>query len=231
MDKGRVLSEEEIKAIEGYANYYGGTEESDSLLDAHYRNALRLIATIRDRDKQIAELKSYKGGWDSIKNYFDSDPMVSPLFKETCDDLIKDQCFGIANHMIVTVEKLAERVDNDKDEIEELENELREAKKQIAELRKERDEIDEYLDVVRVVQTGLRKASQGANEQIAELQAFFERRRKLLLRIGDLWRGDWSGSNFDGRDGKKWLYAIAGDDETELARVEQWISELESEEY
>lgn len=55
-----------------------------------------------------------------------------------------------------------------------------------------------------------------------------DRRSALIERIGTLWRGDWSGHRFDGRDGERWLTtAVYGDEaglaelEAELARVEE----------
>jgi hypothetical protein len=39
------------------------------------------------------------------------------------------------------------------------------------------------------------------------------RRDELLLLIADLWRSDWSGHVFDGKDGAGWITtAVTGDD-------------------
>ena len=53
-------------------------------------------------------------------------------------------------------------------------------------------------------------------------------RAELLERIGQLWRGDWSGHVFDGKDGQDWINrALYGNGEDldalarELDRVER----------
>lgn len=79
-EQGRVLSEEEIKAIEGYANYYGGTEESDALLDSHYRNELRLIATVRHFQSQCEKYVEVMDAFEHAKQEIrDRDKTISAL--------------------------------------------------------------------------------------------------------------------------------------------------------
>ncbi len=51
-------------------------------------------------------------------------------------------------------------------------------------------------------------------------------RVKLLQLIGDMWRGDWTGSEFDGRDGSGWInVALSGEwDEVKnlTEKLEHW---------
>lgn len=56
-----------------------------------------------------------------------------------------------------------------------------------------------------------------------------ERRINLFRRIGDLWRGDWSGSSFDGRDGKRWIDTILDGTDSQVDKIEDWIKSLEEE--
>jgi hypothetical protein len=62
---------------------------------------------------------------------------------------------------------------------------------------------------------------------VSTTETLTERRVRVIRRIGSIWRGDWSGTMFDGRDGRRWLEtALDGDDdaldalESELAAIE-----------
>ena len=55
-----------------------------------------------------------------------------------------------------------------------------------------------------------------------------ERRDELILRIGQLWRGDWSGSSFDGRDGQDWLTCAVSGDSDDLDELEQTLQRIEN---
>jgi hypothetical protein len=51
---------------------------------------------------------------------------------------------------------------------------------------------------------------------LAGQQLLRERRDALLDRIGNLWRGDWTGRSFDGRDGQRWITDATHGTETEM---------------
>ena len=38
------------------------------------------------------------------------------------------------------------------------------------------------------------------------------KQRELLEWIAELWRGDYSASRFDGRDGRRWIYTVIEND-------------------
>lgn len=52
-------------------------------------------------------------------------------------------------------------------------------------------------------------------------------RGELLRRIAELWRGDWSAMNFDGRDGNRWILCALDGDEDALAKLAQELTEYE----
>lgn len=52
-----------------------------------------------------------------------------------------------------------------------------------------------------------------------------ELHEEALDLIATLWRGDWSGHVFDGRDGARWLQTVAGGDKAEVMAL---IGELRS---
>jgi len=47
----------------------------------------------------------------------------------------------------------------------------------------------------------------------------WERRAALIREIAQLWRGDWSGHAFDGKDGCDWLTTALDGDADELAAL------------
>lgn len=57
------------------------------------------------------------------------------------------------------------------------------------------------------------------------------RRVALLERIGELWRGDWTGHAFDGRDGQGWINTALHGDEADLKKLDTdlWHHENEQE--
>lgn len=52
-------------------------------------------------------------------------------------------------------------------------------------------------------------------------------RHALVARIGNLWRGDWTGHRFDGRDGQRWLDAAMGGNADDLAQLAAELTEVE----
>lgn len=61
----------------------------------------------------------------------------------------------------------------------------------------------------------------------AEERELDSRRDALLRRIANLWRGDWSGTEFDGRDGKRWILAALDGDAGQLAELDRELTETE----
>lgn len=54
-----------------------------------------------------------------------------------------------------------------------------------------------------------------------------EQRDSLLRRIAALWRGDWSGDMFDGRDGKRWIETALDGNTEALAKLDRELTERE----
>jgi hypothetical protein len=54
-----------------------------------------------------------------------------------------------------------------------------------------------------------------------------ERRDALVLRIGELWHGDWTGTTFDGRDGQQWLFTAIQGDDAELDSLARTLTDIE----
>jgi len=54
-------------------------------------------------------------------------------------------------------------------------------------------------------------------------------REDLLMRVGDLWRGDWSGHSFDGRDGAGWIDRALHGDAEDLRSLSDELKRLEGE--
>lgn len=54
-----------------------------------------------------------------------------------------------------------------------------------------------------------------------------EARVKLLERIATLWRGDWSGHSFDGRDGHHWIMTALHGDAFQLAELDTDLTSQE----
>lgn len=57
-----------------------------------------------------------------------------------------------------------------------------------------------------------------------------DRRAGLLRRIGALWRGDWTGHVFDGRDGNRWITTILDGDPAALEQLDAELKRLEADE-
>jgi hypothetical protein len=49
----------------------------------------------------------------------------------------------------------------------------------------------------------------------------------LLTRIGKLWRGDWSGREFDGRDGAGWINTALYGSADDLRALHHELAEME----
>lgn len=56
-------------------------------------------------------------------------------------------------------------------------------------------------------------------------------RADALRRIGLLWRGDWSGTVFDGRDGQRWIETALSGGTVELAGLLAELRRVESDMY
>lgn len=58
-----------------------------------------------------------------------------------------------------------------------------------------------------------------------------ELRKEAIYLIADLWRGDWSGYTFDGRDGKRWLLEAVDGSENDVRVLIDELRELQMENY
>jgi hypothetical protein len=54
-----------------------------------------------------------------------------------------------------------------------------------------------------------------------------ERRNQTVLRIGRLWRGDWTATMFNGRDGLAWLTTAISGSSQELDALDQTLQDIE----
>jgi hypothetical protein len=64
-------------------------------------------------------------------------------------------------------------------------------------------------------------------DEADEGRALSAERIAVIEKVADLWCGDWSGREFDGRDGAWWLMtALRGSDE-ELAEVRERLRQIE----
>lgn len=52
-------------------------------------------------------------------------------------------------------------------------------------------------------------------------------RAQLLIRVAELWRGDWSGRVFDGRDGERWIMTALSGDEAALTKLAEELTKIE----
>jgi hypothetical protein len=59
-----------------------------------------------------------------------------------------------------------------------------------------------------------------------ERETIIERRDRLIREIARLWRGDWSGTTFDGRDGQRMLLTALDGDSDALDSLEVTIAEI-----
>jgi hypothetical protein len=53
------------------------------------------------------------------------------------------------------------------------------------------------------------------------------RRDEMVLKIASLWRGDWTGTNFDGRTGQSWLRAAVTGSAADLDELERELIDVE----
>lgn len=65
----------------------------------------------------VANSNSYK----QIKHFFDSNKQIQKYYTEIKEQCIKDNCYGVATMMVVTIEKLLETIEDLEDEIKFLE--------------------------------------------------------------------------------------------------------------
>ena len=54
----------------------------------------------------IKSLNMDSNGWNQIEKFFRTEPRIQELFREVSCELARDQCFGLATHMVATIEKL-----------------------------------------------------------------------------------------------------------------------------
>lgn len=63
------------------------------------------------------------------------------------------------------------------------------------------------------------------------LDPLWAERHALVSRVGALWRGDWTGHCFDGRDGQRWLDTAMGGDAADLAQLDTELTAYESDDF
>ncbi len=54
-------------------------------------------------------------------------------------------------------------------------------------------------------------------------------RAEALEKIAQLWRGDWSGAAFDGRDGQRWIDTALYGNSEDLADLMRQLERVEAE--
>lgn len=66
-----------------------------------------------------------------------------------------------------------------------------------------------------------------SNDTPPAVEPMTDRQIELLRLIGDTWRGDWSGSVFDGRDGRRWIETALTGTDTELDELAAELRRIE----
>lgn len=76
--------------------------------------------------KEINILTSKANSWDRIEKFFKENKDIAPYYTETVEECRRDNYFGCATMMVITMEKLLEKISDLEDDIEYLEKELKE---------------------------------------------------------------------------------------------------------
>jgi hypothetical protein len=67
---------------------------------------------IRKLIKEIETLNCKANAWDRIVDFFDNNEYIQPIFKEVSDELMKEQCFSHAIHIIETIRRILDKLED-----------------------------------------------------------------------------------------------------------------------
>jgi hypothetical protein len=65
---------------------------------------------------EMNSLKSGHNSWKQLVKFFESNEQIKPYYEEIVEECRRDNYFGMATMMIMTIEKLLEEIDDLKDE-------------------------------------------------------------------------------------------------------------------
>jgi hypothetical protein len=65
---------------------------------------------IRWNDFQVNNNVSSVNAWLKMEEFFNTDMEIQKYYKDTCEELIHDQCYGKVTHMITTIKKLLDYI-------------------------------------------------------------------------------------------------------------------------
>lgn len=74
--------------------------------------------------KEISKLESNSNSFKQVENFFNTNKNIKKYYEETKDECIKDNCYGVATMMVLTIEKLLERIEDLEDNVVLLEDEV-----------------------------------------------------------------------------------------------------------
>ena len=59
---------------------------------------------------QLNNNVSSVNAWLAIKEFFETDKSIQNYYKDTCEELIHEQCYNTTTHMITTIQKLLDYI-------------------------------------------------------------------------------------------------------------------------
>ena len=71
-----------------------------------------------DIKKEMDSLRSGYNSWNRLVGFFKTNKQIQPYYEEIHEQCRRDNYFGMATMMIMTIEKLLEEIDGLKDEID-----------------------------------------------------------------------------------------------------------------
>lgn len=67
---------------------------------------------------EMDSLRSGYNGWNRLVEFFESNKQIQPYYEEIVEECRRDNYFGMATMMVMTIEKLLEEIEDLKDEID-----------------------------------------------------------------------------------------------------------------
>ena len=73
---------------------------------------------IEELKSQLSALTSASNSWSSLVDFFETNEIIKPYYQEVIEECRKDNYFGMSTVMIMTIEKLLEKVTDLEENIE-----------------------------------------------------------------------------------------------------------------
>lgn len=73
---------------------------------------------LQEIKEEMSSLRSGYNGWKRIVDFFETNKQIKPYYEETIEECRRNQCFGMATIMVLTMEKLLDEIEDLKDEID-----------------------------------------------------------------------------------------------------------------